>query len=83
MRKDEYEGYRAYLLRCWQERDSGTDRASPWRFAVEEVFGERRRQGFGSLEALLSFLRVELARQGSKPSSRKDPSTTGRMTIER
>jgi hypothetical protein len=30
----------------------------PRRFAVEEVFGERRRQGFGSLEALVAFLRA-------------------------
>jgi hypothetical protein len=27
---------------------------------MEDVFGERRRQGFGSLEALVAFLKVEL-----------------------
>jgi hypothetical protein len=58
MRREKDEGYRAYLLRCWQEGGSGTDGGSPWRFAVEEVFGERRQQGFGSLEALVAFLRA-------------------------
>jgi len=63
MRKEEKgknEPYRAYLLRCWQEGDAVTDQESLWRFSVEDVFGERRRQGFGSLEALVAFLRVEL-----------------------
>jgi hypothetical protein len=77
------DGYRAYLLRCWQERGTGTGEGSPWRFAVEEVFGERRQQGFGSLEALVAFLRGELTSEGSNPSGRKDRSTSGRMTIER
>lgn len=62
MRKEKNELYRAYLLRCWQEGDVGTDRETLWRFSVEDVFGERRRQGFGSLEALVAFLRVELIR---------------------
>jgi CRISPR/Cas system endoribonuclease Cas6 (RAMP superfamily) len=62
MRKKKNELYRAYLLRCWQEGDAGTDREPLWRFSVEDVFGERRRQGFGSLEALIEFLRVELVR---------------------
>jgi hypothetical protein len=67
MRREKDEGYRAYLLRCWQERGSGTDGGSPWRFAVEEVFGERRQQGFGSLEALVAFLSSELAGERDKP----------------
>jgi hypothetical protein len=58
--KGENESYRAYLLRCWQEEDVGTGQEPLWRFSVEDVFGERRRQGFGSLEALVAFLRVEL-----------------------
>jgi CRISPR/Cas system endoribonuclease Cas6 (RAMP superfamily) len=62
MRKEKNELYRAYLLRCWQERDAGTDQEPLWRFSVEDVFGERRPQGFGSLEALIEFLRVELVR---------------------
>jgi len=60
MRKERNEPYRAYLLRCWQEGDAVTDQEPLWRFSVEDVFGERRRQGFGSLEALVAFLRVEL-----------------------
>jgi CRISPR/Cas system endoribonuclease Cas6 (RAMP superfamily) len=63
MRKEKDELYRAYLLRCWREGDVATDNEPLWRFCVENVFGERRRQGFGSLEALLAFLRVELTRK--------------------
>ena len=59
--RDGYGRHRAYLLRCWREGDVGKGNGQPWRFAVEEVFGERRRQGFGSLDALLAFLKVELA----------------------
>ena len=62
MRKEKNELYRAYLLRCRREGDAGTDQGPLWRFSVEDVFGERRRQGFGSLEALIEFLRVELVR---------------------
>jgi len=62
MRKKENELHRAYLLRCWQEEDVGTDQEPLWRFSVEDVFGERRRQRFGSLEALIEFLRAELFR---------------------
>jgi CRISPR/Cas system endoribonuclease Cas6 (RAMP superfamily) len=62
MYKEKNEPYRAYLLRCWQEGDIGTDQEPLWRFSVEDVFGERRWQGFGSLEALVAFLRVEFTR---------------------
>jgi hypothetical protein len=62
MRKEKNRLNRAYLLRCWQEEDGGTDQEPLWRFSVEDVFGERRRQGFVSLEALIEFLRVDLSR---------------------
>lgn len=51
---------RAYLLRCWRERRGMATWESLWRFSVEEVFGERRRRGFHSLEALVAFIRGEL-----------------------
>jgi hypothetical protein len=60
MHKEENDPYRAYLLRCWQER--GRDQEFLWRFSVEDIFGERRRQGFNSLEAVVAFLSVELIR---------------------
>ena len=66
MHKEKNEPYRAYLLRCWQERDVGTNQEPLWRFSVEDVFGERRRQGFGNLEALVAFLRVELIKLDRK-----------------
>jgi hypothetical protein len=63
--KDEL--YRAYLLRCWQEGDGGAYEGRLWRFAVEEISGERRRRGFGSFQALVAFLKGELTREGDKP----------------
>ena len=52
---------RAYLLRCWQEGKSASDGKPQWRFSLQEVFHERRRWGFTSLESLLVFLQAELA----------------------
>ena len=62
MRKGKDKPNCAYLLRCWQEEDAGTDQEPLWRFSVEDIFGERRRQGFVSLEELIEFLRVALYR---------------------
>ena len=53
--------HRAYLVRSWEEGARDPDEASRWRFSVEEVLHERRRRGFDSLEALIAFLREELA----------------------
>lgn len=55
---------RAYLLRCWRERRA-TAGKSVWRFSAEEVFGERRRRGFHSLETLVAFIRGELRKADS------------------
>jgi hypothetical protein len=53
--------YRAYLLRCWREREVEPAQEPPWRFSVEEILGERRRVGFSGLRVLIAFLRTELA----------------------
>jgi hypothetical protein len=52
---------RAYLLRCWQEGEVKPGQTPRWRFRVEEVLPGQRQMGFGSLEALITFLRAELA----------------------
>ena len=70
MRLERRDHHRAYLLRCWQEgaRDAG---AIPrWRFSVEEVLHERQRRGFDGLEALIAFLREELAEGESDARAR-------------
>lgn len=53
--------YRAYLLRCWREGEAAPGQEPLWRFSVEEILHERRRKGFSSLEALVAFIRSELA----------------------
>ena len=44
--------YRAYLVRCWQERE-----ATGWRFSLEEVGPDSQRRGFTELDELVNFLR--------------------------
>lgn len=51
----------AYILRCWLEEQVGPGGEPQWRFSLEEVFQERRRIGFTSLEEMAAFLRNELA----------------------
>ena len=52
---------RAYLIRCWQERNADPSSDPHWRFSVEEVLHERKRWGFKDLEKLIAFLRIELS----------------------
>lgn len=50
--------YHAFLLRCWQEE-------SGWRYSLEAIgpaAGDRRRQGFDSVDVFLARLQNELAR---------------------
>jgi hypothetical protein len=57
-------GYRAWLLRCWQEAGAGPDGEPAWRFTLVQAGGEETRRGFASLEALVVFLREELETDG-------------------
>ena len=61
MRAETTPPQRAYLVRCWCEQPSAYVGESFWRFSVEEIVPQRRRRGFGSLDALIAFLRAELA----------------------
>jgi hypothetical protein len=66
--------YQAFLLRCWREEQATPGGSALWRFSVEEVLHERRKWGFASLEALLTFLRAELAgaEEGAVAGSRRE-----------
>ena len=68
MHREKSHPYRAYLLRCWREGEAAPGKESPWRFSVEEILHERRRKGFSSLEALVAFLRDQLASDEEEPS---------------
>lgn len=68
MHRKEDRSYRAYLLRCWRERESSPGQEPHWRFSVEHVLHQRSRQGFDSLEALVAFLQAELAGCGDEPT---------------
>jgi hypothetical protein len=52
--------YRAWVLRCWEAADEEADRSPPWRFSLEDPH-TRERRGFAGMDALVAFLRAELA----------------------
>jgi len=56
--------YRAFLLRCWREAGAGPGEAPAWRYALARAGGVEAPRGFASLEALVAFLRQELAAAG-------------------
>lgn len=47
--------YSVYLLRCWQERDSGNDIPASWRFSLEDSRSGKR-HGFADLKSLMQYL---------------------------
>jgi len=51
--------YRAFLLRCWQEVESGPSKRTAWRFRLMEPGNRETECGFANLEALLAYLRRE------------------------
>ena len=55
------ENYRAYLLRCWQEKQVEPSGLPTWRFTLVQVGTNRAAKGFASLENLTNYLQRELA----------------------
>ena len=49
--------YRAFLLRCWQEKADG---AGVWRFTLVQINGGQSKHGFAGLEELMIYLTAEL-----------------------
>ena len=59
--------YCAYLLRCWEAPDRGSDLLPAWRYSLEDPHsGERR--GFATFEALVAHLRVDLGLDADEPA---------------
>ncbi len=59
--------YCAYLLRCWEAADRGSDLLPAWRYSLEDPHsGERR--GFASLDALVAHLRADLGLDAAEPA---------------
>jgi hypothetical protein len=52
--------YRSYLLRLWEERSEQPAMVA-WRCSLEDPLTNQR-HGFGSLDALMDWLKAELAR---------------------
>jgi hypothetical protein len=63
---DSLPSYRAYLVRCWQERGNASDIDPIWRFSLEASWYDERR-GFTSLQALMDHLQLELMNQETSP----------------
>lgn len=58
--------YRAWILRCRETPGEEADQPMAWHFSVENPHTHERR-GFTSLEALIAFLRADLAVAGDTP----------------
>lgn len=63
---------RVYLLHCWQEGSGEPDGEDRWRFSIEEVLHKRWRRGFTSVDALVDFLKAELAPSERVVSDQKE-----------
>ncbi len=50
--------YQSYVLRFWQEQDTG-QKQGPWRFTIEEPI-QGHRFGFRNLEELCAYLQLKL-----------------------
>lgn len=60
--------YRVFLLRLWQENDQSLDEPAPLRIVVEEP-GSSERYSLSSLQALVSHLEAEMAKEQNRTSS--------------
>ena len=61
-------GYRAFLLRCWQEMGTRPEDEPVWRFALMQAGDHGSGRAFANLEALVAFLQMELRRGAEKGS---------------
>ncbi len=69
--------YRAYLLRCWQERARQESQPAVRRFSLEDPHTGRR-QGFATLEAVVAALQRELAAEDeSSHAGTSQPAASG------
>lgn len=58
--------YRSYLLRTWEARSERAGTPSTWRFSLQDARTGQER-AFADLEALVAYLRAEMARQEDGP----------------
>ncbi len=73
MRQKTPRRYYAYVLRCWLEESRTQGTQTSWRFSLERVLHQRTRRGFGSLEAMVSFLQAELDAVETDGSCESEP----------
>ncbi len=59
--------YRAFLLRCWSEKTAALDQQPAWRFSVTVAAEQQTQHDFGSMAALVDFLRTELDQAARSP----------------
>ena len=50
----------AFLIRCWQEPDSGLSERPGWRFSLTHINKYRKKIGFTDLEEVMAYLHQEL-----------------------
>ena len=60
-RLDKPPRYRSYLLRMWEARGERPEEPPTWRFRLQDV-STGAQHAFRDLDALVAFLRAEMAR---------------------
>ncbi|MGB1251107.1 MAG: hypothetical protein ACPG8W_10865 [Candidatus Promineifilaceae bacterium] len=52
--------YKAFLIRCWHAEQAEEQSQREWKFSLEPVDGEGRKQGFTDPKDLLTFLTKQI-----------------------
>ena len=52
--------YKAFLIRCWHAEQDESQSQREWKFSLEPVDGEGRKQGFTDPKDLLTFLTKQI-----------------------
>ena len=46
----------AFILRCWPEPDDSSGDAAVWRFSLNQIYPQKRINGFANLDAIMAYL---------------------------
>ncbi len=52
--------YKSFLIRCWHSEQESQQSQKEWKFSLEPVDGEGRKQGFTDPQDLLTFLTKQI-----------------------
>ena len=65
--------YKAFLIRCWHAEQDDQPNQNEWKFSLEPVDGEGRKQGFTDPQDLLTFLTQQIESGGLAEAYQRTP----------